>query len=157
MSGTPPHHSAASGPWRHRLGGAVGAGRWRGDIMRLWAGMLGGLPLLSKIRSQPVHLWCLPSCLHVKPEKQRVSFRLVPYGSCSHLSDTPEYIAPQPHKGERNRGHFTTTKDASPLAPNRVLQQTASSKDKKDCQHLRDFCSWHGFPTTRAPVYQQVQ
>lgn len=42
-------------------------------------GALGGHPLLSNIRSQLLPLQCFPSYLHVKLEKEHVSFFLLPY------------------------------------------------------------------------------
>lgn len=70
--------------------------RRRGGSQEVWGyyeaprlGSWGGLPLLSKIRSQLVPSQCFPSYLHVKLEKERVSFPLPPYVWCYHPSDTP--------------------------------------------------------------------
>ena len=54
---------------------------------------------LYSFRSQIMHLWSFPSYLHIKLEKEHVSFLLVPYGSRSHLSDTPEYSTTASQRG----------------------------------------------------------
>lgn len=86
-SGSPP---SLPGSLEHRLGGRIGTGRRR-DITRLpgWGAGAAGLPLLSKIRSQLEPLRRLPSYLHVRLERDHVSFPPPPYAPCSRLSHTP--------------------------------------------------------------------
>lgn len=88
--GPPEARPASPGHWSTGWGERIGTGRRR-DITRLpgWGAGAAGLPLLSKIRSQLEPLRRLPSYLHVRLERDHVSFPPPPYAPCSRLSHTP--------------------------------------------------------------------
>ena len=77
--------------------GGSSEGHLRGSGLRCW------VAFLYSFRSQIMHLWSFPSYLHVKLEKEHVSFLLVPYGLRSHLSDTPEYSTTASQRGTTPR------------------------------------------------------